>query len=205
MVKDQVIGIVTNNDDPAKAGRVKAVIHSLSGQEFPDWIEGEQPAGCCFIPDMGESISIGLPEGDDITEFPEEMRYTGAIKDDANPVADAFLKNYPNRMGFASPKDQQVLVDDNDGQAIIKAAAKAILNAPATELSDICTDAILKGTTVHTAFTTFFTALGNAASTLSLSPGNPAAVIAFGGSVLAAVTAIQTTLANWQSTKVRTG
>jgi len=108
-------GTVTNIDDPAKAGRIKVALQSMDGQEYPEWVEPVWPGGWIAIPEVGDTVELTLPEGEDIVEFAEEVRYLGKVLTGAHPVPEDFKENYPKRRGFRSPAGHTIIFDDDDG------------------------------------------------------------------------------------------
>jgi len=64
-----VIGVVTNNDDPDKLGRVKVKYPWLSVDLESDWIRvvsagGGPSRGVCFLPEVQDEVLIGFELGD---------------------------------------------------------------------------------------------------------------------------------------------
>jgi hypothetical protein len=112
---EDVKGVVTNIDDPAKAGRVKVALPSMDGQEFPDWIDPEFEPGWVAMPVVGDTVALVSPEGGDIVEFSNEMRYKGKVLNEANPVPDEFKENYPRRRGYMSPSGYMLIFEDDGG------------------------------------------------------------------------------------------
>jgi hypothetical protein len=108
-------GRVTSIDDPAKAGRVKVAIQEMDGNEYATWVRPSLTPGWVAMPEVGQTVELEMPEGDDIVEFSDEVRYKGRILDGANPVPEDFRDNYPKRRGFRSPAGHFLLFDDDDG------------------------------------------------------------------------------------------
>lgn len=107
--------IVTNIDDPAKAGRIRVAIEGMDGGEYPEWLEPTLTPGWVAMPSPGDTVEITLPDGEDIVEFADQVRYIGTVLDEAHPVDDDFKTNYPKRRGFRSPAGHFLIFDDDDG------------------------------------------------------------------------------------------
>jgi len=120
MNREQSLGTVTNNEDPAKGGAVKVAIASMGGEEFPEWVEPIHPAGVFFHPEVGDTVHLDMPEGDDLTEFSEEVRYAGKHTAEAEAYPDEFKENYPHRRGFKTKKGHVLILDDKTGDWLIK-------------------------------------------------------------------------------------
>lgn len=113
MITEHPIGTVTNNDDPAKAGRIKVELAELDGQEWPEWLDPVWPAGHWIcIPDVGDTVEVVLPEGQNKIEFSSEVRYRGKVLDPSNPVPEEFKINYPHRRGFKTLSGHMMIIDD---------------------------------------------------------------------------------------------
>lgn len=124
---EQTLGTVVNIDDPAKAGRIMVNIESMDGQAFPEWIEPEFPAGMVVMPEVGDIVALTMPEGEDIIEFAEEVRYTGVVLNESNPVPDEFKPDYPKRRGWKTKSGHLIILSDVDGQEEIQISHKGVL------------------------------------------------------------------------------
>lgn len=115
MKKENTVARVTSDNDPAKAGRIKVAVQSMDGGEYPEWLEPVFQPGWFGVPSVGETVEITLPEGEDIVEFADEVKYLGVVFDGAHPAPDDFKENYPKRRGFFNPSGHLLLFDDDDG------------------------------------------------------------------------------------------
>jgi uncharacterized protein involved in type VI secretion and phage assembly len=67
-----MVGIVTNNQDPEKLGRVKVKIPRLSGSDESDWarivsLMAGKDHGVFFLPEVGDEVLLAF-EGGDISQ-----------------------------------------------------------------------------------------------------------------------------------------
>lgn len=117
MKKTKVEGRVTSIDDPAKAGRVKVEIQGADGDEYPEWVRPSFTPGWIAMPEVGDTVDVELPDGDDIVEFADQVTYTGKVLDGENPVPEDFKEGdkYGKRRGFRSPAGHFLIFDDEDG------------------------------------------------------------------------------------------
>jgi hypothetical protein len=117
---EDITGIVVNNKDPAKAGRIEASIPQMDGQKWPDWIDPVFPPHWFSPPAVGEEVDIVLPEGVESIEFAESIRYKGHVLNQSRPAPSVFFENYPNRRGFLSPTlGHQLIFDDKAGTVVL--------------------------------------------------------------------------------------
>ncbi|OLE28315.1 MAG: hypothetical protein AUG49_02790 [Catenulispora sp. 13_1_20CM_3_70_7] len=82
-----VCGIVTNNNDPAKRGRVKVALPWLSPDYESDWARVALPGhgtagGAWFLPETGDEVLVGFEFGD-----PRRAYVLGGLRN-ANTVSD---------------------------------------------------------------------------------------------------------------------
>lgn len=224
MKTEETTGVVTNIDDPAKAGRIKVALESMDGQEYPEWIEPEFPPGWVTIPEAGDQVALVMPEGEDVVEFADRVRYKGKVHDDANPVPEEFRKSYPKRRGYKTKAGHLLIFDDDageitltngksndkivmasNGQITITASLKNVLSSALTELSTGPLEPVLKGTTLSAAFTAYTGSIASAGATHAGSPKMAADNAAFITALIAATAALAATIATWISAKVQTG
>jgi hypothetical protein len=114
------LGTVTNNEDPSKGGAVKVVMTSVGGEEYPEWIEPIHPSGVFFHPEVGDTVEISRPAGDDITEFSEDVRYRGVHTSESEAYPKEFKENYPKRRGIKTKEGHTLILDDKTGDWLIK-------------------------------------------------------------------------------------
>lgn len=164
-----------------------------------------------------------------VGDFAEFCYYTGRIFDLKAGQVPAELKiNYPKRAGWWLEDGTIIYLDETKGQkeiALVLAGGQNFVRIKEQELliqfgaqiikldstgftvTDTTTkiggadasNPLLKGTETIGAMTALFIAWASALSTLVGSSGNPAAVLAYAGSMATAVTAIQDTLGDWLS------
>ena len=124
METEKLLGTVTNIDDPAKAGRIKVACSTMDGDEWPLWVDAVFPRGWVVMPEVGDTVEVELPTGDDAVEFPEEARYKGHALDDKHATPDDFKKNYPKRRGFYTDGGHLLIFDDTSGEEEITISHK---------------------------------------------------------------------------------
>lgn len=142
-------GIVTDNADPEKRGRLKIQCGTLlqQGVELPDWVDPVFPylasgngnttvAGWMFVPDIGVVVEVELSSTSTLDEVPGmisfdagNIRWRACIfaqgKDVVHPD---FLENYPNRRGIITGAGHQLLFDDTDGSLLVQLLQKNATN-----------------------------------------------------------------------------
>lgn len=112
-----VIAVVTTNEDPAKAGRIKVALPQLDGQEYPEWIEPVFVPGWFSPPEVGDAVEVEVPEGEDLVEFANEVRYRGQVFDDGHLPPDK-LKQQQKKVhlrGYFTKAGHLLLFNDKSG------------------------------------------------------------------------------------------
>lgn len=109
-------GIVTTNEDPAKAGRIKCAIKTVDGQEYPEWIEPVFVPGWFSPPEPGDEVELIMPEGEDLAEFAHEIKYRGQVFDESHPPP-AELKQKQKKVhlrGYFTKEGHRLIFDDKE-------------------------------------------------------------------------------------------
>ena len=127
-------GIVTNNADPEKRGRIKVMAQEIvgAGQELPFWIEPDmqflsKDGGCFFfVPEIDTVVDLIELVGDEsLGEYSEvylltgRYLYRGTQFSPKTVLPEVFKENYPKRRGFCSPSGHYMIFDDVSGEVII--------------------------------------------------------------------------------------
>lgn len=109
-------GIVTSNEDPAKAGRIKAAIVTTDGSEYPEWIEPIFVPGWFSPPEPGDAVEIVMPDGDDLIEFAHDIRYRGQVFDEGHPPPTEFEQTQKkvHLRGYFTKAGHRLIFDDKD-------------------------------------------------------------------------------------------
>lgn len=139
--KETHIGIVSDNVDPEKRGRIRVRCGTIlkDGAVLPDWIEPMFPylassnktytsSGWFFIPDVGVAVEIELSSVSSRDEIAGMISFdAGTIRwraclfaqgqDDIHPE---FLDNYPQRKGIVTSSGHALIFDDTPGDAEVK-------------------------------------------------------------------------------------
>ncbi len=115
-----VVGIVTNNEDPEKWGRVKLKFPWLSDIYESDWARlaqlGAGPnAGACFIPEVNDEVLVAFEFGDVERPYIVGSLHNGADK----PVQGdgLFNRGKVKRTGFVSRKGHKFVFFEDSGKA----------------------------------------------------------------------------------------
>ena len=125
-------GIVQSNEDPEKLGRLKVVVHSITGNEVTGWIPAKGlPAGATSgilnLPKKGDAVWISCQNGDPMYMLWE---YGWGFKGGIN---DAF-KNYGQGVALYN-KDYRLDITDSNIE-ITKGQTKIELKAGSIEIND---------------------------------------------------------------------
>jgi uncharacterized protein involved in type VI secretion and phage assembly len=124
-----VVGIVTNNQDPDKLGRVKVKYPWLSDDEESHWARLSVPMagaarGTYFLPEVDDEVLVGFEHGD--LRFPYVL---GALWNgkDAPPADNADGKN--NVRIIQSRSGHIIKLNDEDGKESIEIVDKTGKNS----------------------------------------------------------------------------
>ncbi|MBW4643011.1 MAG: phage tail protein [Goleter apudmare HA4340-LM2] len=124
-----VIGIVTNNNDPDKLGRVKVSFPWLSDQDESNWARIASPMagkqrGIYFLPEVDDEVLVAFEQGD--LRFPYVIGVLWNGKD-APPVSNDDGKN--NIRVIKSRSGHEIRLNDEDGQEKIEIIDKSGKNS----------------------------------------------------------------------------
>ncbi|QLE58024.1 phage baseplate assembly protein V [Nostoc sp. TCL26-01] len=134
------IGIVTNNQDPEKLGRIKVKFPWLSGEEESYWARVLTPMagndrGIYFLPEVDDEVLVAFEQGD--INFPYIL---GALWNgkDKPPITNADGKN--NQRVIKSRSGHMIVLDDTDGKEKIIIKDKTgknqiVINSPENQMS----------------------------------------------------------------------
>ncbi len=115
-----VVGIVTQNDDKDKLGRVKVKFPWLSDSDESDWARitqlGAGPnAGAVFIPEVSDEVLVAFEHGDISRPFVIGGLYNG--KDKPNLGDGLFDQGKVKRNGFVSRKGHKFVFFEDSGKS----------------------------------------------------------------------------------------
>lgn len=129
-------GIVTDNEDPEKRGRLRVKCATLvkGDGELPFWVEAVYPflsssedeksnGGWFFTPNIGVivELQVGVTSGHD--ELPgftamvaPQVKWRACLSARGSDVLDdLFKEHYPHRRGISTARGHALLFDDHDG------------------------------------------------------------------------------------------
>ncbi len=146
-----VVGIVTQNDDKDKLGRVKVKFPWLSDNDESDWARitqlGAGPnAGAVFIPEVSDEVLVAFEHGDISRPFVIGGLYNG--KDKPNLGDGLFNQGKVKRNGFVSRKGHKFVFFEDSGKSGIAlitsdAKIKVSLNESNSEVHIECEGKVL--------------------------------------------------------------
>jgi len=120
-----VVGVVTNNQDPDKLGRVKVRLPWLTGDYESNWarvatLMAGKERGSFFLPEVDDEVLLAFEHGD--VRFPYVI---GALWNgvDKPPRTNADGKN--NQRAIKSRQGHELIFDDSDGKEQVEIHTKA--------------------------------------------------------------------------------
>lgn len=114
-------GTVEDIDDPAKAGRILCSMAEMDGDTYPEWIHPIMPSFAAFMPYVGDTVMLLIPEDeDDMTEFPEEVYYFGVPRTQEDTLADIFLGQYGKQRGIYCQNGHYLLLDESKDAPVVE-------------------------------------------------------------------------------------
>jgi hypothetical protein len=172
------LGIVSDIDDPAKAGRIKVTLAEMDGDTYPEWINPVFPSGWVMMPEIGDTVEIIMPDGEDAIEFAEEIRYRGWVLSDVFSVPKEFQTNYPRRRGFKTVAGHLLIFDDTPGSELISLSFKGkhLLNMTTQGIylgSASASEPLVLGNLWKSGMDSFLTAFVAHTHTTSMGPSGP--------------------------------
>ncbi|GAB2681755.1 VgrG-related protein [Thalassiella azotivora] len=115
-----VVGVVTNNDDPERLGRVKVQLPALSDQDESGWARllvpgGGKGRGLQALPEVGDEVLVGFELGD-----LERPVVCGGLwnREDAPPVPGAVSGGAVQSRVLASRKDHRLTLTDDPTESV---------------------------------------------------------------------------------------
>jgi len=120
-LKEYHVGIVRDNDDPEKRGRLIIEAPTIvSGESLPwaepifHFVDSEANAGTFWVPNPGAMVEVEI-EGEPESEFSGLMPKWRCSVYPLGTVPDEFQQNYPNRSGWKTKSGHVLYFDDTDG------------------------------------------------------------------------------------------
>lgn len=121
--KEYFSGIVRDNDDPEKRGRLviecPEIVHgqTLSGWVEPifHYVDSERQAGAFWVPNIDAVVTVEIESEEDSEVTSLDPKWRCDVYP-AESVPDVFQENYPNRRGWVTPAGHILYFDDTDDQ-----------------------------------------------------------------------------------------
>jgi hypothetical protein len=120
--REEHIGIITDNNDPDKRGRVSVECPTIVAGDSLEWTEPEfhfidssKTAGAFFVPNIGSQVVISIESEDDSEVMGLDARWKCAVYP-IDKVPDVFKENYPNRRGWVTGAGHILYFDDTEDQ-----------------------------------------------------------------------------------------
>jgi len=122
-----VIGIVTNNDDPDKLGRVRVKFPWLDEQHESDWARLAAPGagkerGLYVLPEVDDEVLLAFEHGDINRPFVLGGLFNGK---DAPPLGDAVKAGKVERRTLTTRAGHRLTITDEDGKGAIELQTRA--------------------------------------------------------------------------------
>lgn len=122
--KEKHWGLVVDNDDPEKRGRLIVQCDTIAEGDVLEWIEpsfhfvdsDEQvQAGCFWVPNPGALVEVEIEAEDDSEANDLDPRWKCCLyPNDALP--EVFKENYPQRRGWVTRAGHILYFDDTEGE-----------------------------------------------------------------------------------------
>ena len=175
--------VVTDNQDPEQRGRLKLLVAELAAAEWPTWVPAWSPAGLQLlaVPVVGDLVIVHrTPAGG--------LAWAAGLVQGDRRYPDALRRDYPHRVGLASPDGGAALVacDGNRVLLLSGAGTSAGIDLATTE------SGLLEHALMGEAFVADWKAVLDALVTLGTSLGSAvsiASVVAAGNALNAAIAA----------------
>lgn len=118
-----MIGIVTDNADPEKIGRVKVKLPWLSDTDTPDWarvvsIGGGKARGIMFTPEVNDEVLVGFEQGNLNRPYVLGGLWNGQDAP-AIAAADAVKNGVVAQRALVSRSGHKIILDDTQGSEAI--------------------------------------------------------------------------------------
>lgn len=110
-------GVVIDNADPEKRGRIKVEVHHLATDALPSWALpmswGGAKYGVFVPPEVGDVVWVTFEAG----QLESPLYQGGFFAEGETP--DSFAKSPPTSRGFATPAGHEVVLKDEPGAETI--------------------------------------------------------------------------------------
>jgi len=122
--KEKHWGIVVDNEDPEKRGRLIVQCDTIAEGDVLEWIEpsfhfvdsdDQVQAGCFWVPNPGALVEVEIEAEDDSEANDLDPHWKCCLyPNDAVPAV--FRENYPQRRGWVTRAGHILYFDDTDGE-----------------------------------------------------------------------------------------
>lgn len=118
--KEIHIGIVTDNDDPDKRGRLTVECPTIVSGDVLEWVEpifsfvdSSKTAGSFFVPNIGSQVEVEIEAEEDSQINGLEAKWRCSLYP-YGTVPEEFTENYPQRRGWKTSAGHVFYFDDTD-------------------------------------------------------------------------------------------
>jgi len=115
-------GVVTDNDDPEKRGRLVVQCDTIAEGDVLEWIQpsfhfvdsnDSEQGGCFWVPNEGTIVEVNIEAEDDSEANDLDPQWKCAVYPQGS-VPEVFQDNYPNRRGWVTRKGHIFYFDDTE-------------------------------------------------------------------------------------------
>lgn len=113
-------GIIRDDQDPKKRGRLNIECPSIASNETLDWVEpifhfvdSENQAGSFFVPSVGSTVTVEIESEENSETTDLRARWRCDVYPEGS-VPEEFQENYPKRRGWKTPEGHIFYFDDTE-------------------------------------------------------------------------------------------
>lgn len=120
--REEHTGVIVDNDDPEKRGRVSVECPTIVAGDTLEWAEPEfafvdssKQAGSFFVPNIGSQVTVTIEAEDDSEVMGLDARWRCTIYP-IDSIPEVFRENYPKRHGWVTAEGHILYFDDTEDQ-----------------------------------------------------------------------------------------